>query len=385
MSDAASLMRDLTARAKRAGETAEPLLEGLGEDDGARQALRILAEAGLLAWTVPASCGGADPRGAAPPDDLCVRALCALRAACAYHYGLLDLMLAMQGLGSHALARAGSPALRAEILPRVAAGDSIAAFALTEPDAGSDLGRIATRAERSASGWTLSGHKTLISNAGIADFYTLLARTSGSPADGGRGALTLFFLPATASGLTVHRFEVSAPHPIGELHLSNVEVPDAQRLGEIGSGLDLALATLARFRATVAAAATGFARRALDESLRHLRSREQFGRPLSTFQALRFDLAEMDVELRAAELLTAEAAETVDRGEPATAQVARAKLFATEAASRICDRAIQHQGGLGVRRGVVVERLWREARALRIYEGTSEVQKLILAREILSD
>jgi len=192
-------------------------------------------------------------------------------------------------------------------------------------------------------------------------------------------------VPATSKGLSVRRFEVSAPHPIGELHLSNAEIPDAQRLGEVGSGLDVALATLARFRATVAAAATGFARRALDESLRHLRAREQFGRPLSEFQALRFDLAEMDVELRAAELLTAEAAETVDRGEPATAQVARAKLFATEAASRICDRAIQHHGGLGVRRGVIVERLWREARALRIYEGTSEVQKLILAREILGE
>jgi acyl-CoA dehydrogenase len=175
-----------------------------------------------------------------------------------------------------------------------------------------------------------------------------------------------------------------APHPIGELVLADVKVSDSYRIGEVGDGLQLALDTLARCRNSVAAAAVGFSRRALDESLSHLKSREQFGRPLSTFQGLRFDLAEMDTRLRAAQLLVAEAAEALDNGQAATAEVARAKLYATENASWICDRAVQHFGGLGVKRGSVVERLYRETRALRIYEGTSEVQKLILARELLA-
>ena len=179
------------------------------------------------------------------------------------------------------------------------------------------------------------------------------------------------------------RFEVPAPHPIGDLELDGVELDDGLRLGPVGEGLGLALSVLGRFRTSVAAAANGFARRALDESVTHLRGRRQFGRPLAAFQGLRFDLAEMDARLRAAELLVDEAAAAVDRGERATAEVARAKLLATEGASWICDRAVQHLGGLGVRRGSVVERLWRDVRALRIYEGTSEVQKLILARELL--
>jgi len=193
----------------------------------------------------------------------------------------------------------------------------------------------------------------------------------------------MFQVPGTARGLEVRRFEVMAPHPIGEVAFDAVEVGDEERLGREGQGLELALATLARFRTSVAAAANGFARRALDESLAHLKSREQFGRALAAQQGLRFDVAEMDARLRAAELLVEEAAELSDRGERAGAEVARAKLFATENASWVCDRAVQHLGGLGVRRGSAVERLFREARALRIYEGTSEVQKLILARELL--
>jgi alkylation response protein AidB-like acyl-CoA dehydrogenase len=255
----------------------------------------------------------------------------------------------------------------------------VAAFALTEPGAGSDLAQVATRAERRGSTWRLSGHKTFISNAGIADFYTLLARSSLTP--GERGGLTMFHVPAEA--VAVRRFEVMAPHPIGELELDGVELGDEHRIGDEGAGLALALRVLGRFRTGVAAAANGFARRALDESLAHLKAREQFGRPLSAFQGLRFDLAEMDTRLRAAELLVREAALAVDGGGQAQAAVARAKLFATENASWIADRAVQHLGGLGVRRGQAVERIFREVRALRIYEGTSEVQKLVLAKELI--
>jgi acyl-CoA dehydrogenase len=294
---------------------------------------------------------------------------------------MLDVMFVMQGLGSYAIARGGSDALRASVLPGVAAGERIAAFALTEPGAGSDLSRVATRAERSGKGWRLSGHKTFISNAGLAGFYTLLARTSGEP--GEQAGLTMFHVPADAPGLESKRFEVIAPHPIGEVLLDGVEVGEGDRLGDEGAGLELALGVLARFRTSVAAAACGLARRALHESVRHLKEREQFGKPLSAFQGLRFDLAEMDARTRAAELLVDEAAGLVDEGGDAVAAVARAKLVATENASWVCDRAVQHLGGLGVVRGQVVERLFREARALRIYEGTSEVQKLILSKEVL--
>ena len=264
----------------------------------------------------------------------------------------------------------------------------IGAFALTEPDAGSSLGEVSTRAVRSGDEWVLNGGKTFISNAGIASFYSVLARTDGEPGDrepsgGGPGNLTMFWIPANARGLETRPFEVMAPHPIGDVLFHDVRIPDGHRLGEVGGGLDVALGTLSRFRTSVAAAACGFARRALDESCRRLTARSQFGKPLSAFQGLRFDLAEMDVRLRAAQLLVAEAAAAVDNGETSTAEVARAKLFATETASWICDRAVQHFGGLGVKRGVVVERLFRDVRALRIYEGTSEVQKLILAKEVL--
>lgn len=372
----------LRESADRVGRGAEPALEGLDETASARAALERLSEAGLAAWTVPKRWGGADAGALVADDEVSCRALATIRERLAYHAGMLDVMLVMQGLGSYAIARAGSDELRRSVLPAVARGERIAAFALTEPGAGSDLGRIATRAERSGAKWRIRGSKTFISNAGIASFYTVLARTSGEPGDGGRASLTMFFVPAGERGVAARRFEVTAPHPIGDVEL-DVQVDDGARLGEVGGGLDVALATLGRFRASVAAAANGFARRALDESLRHLVSREQFGKPLGAFQGLAFDLAEMDTRLRAAELLVAEAAELVDRGERAVAEVARAKLFATENASFVCDRAVQHFGGLGVKRGTVVERLWRDVRALRIYEGTSEVQKLILSRALL--
>ena len=322
---------ELRELGRRIGSAAEPMLEGLDETEAARKALAILAEAELCTWCVPARWGGADAGELASGDEVSVRALATLRSSLAYHSGMLDVMLVMQGLGSYALTR--SDELASEVLPRVATGEQVAALALTEPEAGSDLGGVATRAERRGPGWKLSGSKTFISNAGIADFYTLLARTGGEVGDGGKGCLTMFHVPATSPGLGVRRFEVIAPHPIGELTLQDLALDDDHRIGEVGDGLDIALGTLGRFRTSVAAAANGFARRALDESLAHLKEREQFGRPLASFQGLRFDLAEMDARLRGAELLVDEAAAAVDAGGRATAEVARAKLIATENAS----------------------------------------------------
>jgi acyl-CoA dehydrogenase len=368
--------------ASRVGEAGAPMLAGLDETAAARKALAIVSEAGLAAWCVPQAWGGAATDGLCAPTEVSVRALCTLRAKLAWHDALLDVMTVLQGLGSYAIARGGSDDLRAEWLPPIAAGERVAAFALTESGAGSDLGGVATRAERRGARWRIDGSKTFISNCGVADLYTLLARTSGEPGDGGRGSLSMFLVPGNARGISTQRFEVTSPHPIGDVRFDGVEVEDAWRLGAVGGGLELALAVLGRFRTSVAAAANGFARRALDESLAHLAARTQFGRPLGAFQGLQFDLAEMDTRLRAAELLVDEAAAAVDAGGRATAEVARAKLYATENASWLCDRAVQHHGGLGVKLGSRVERLWRDVRALRIYEGASEVQKLILAREL---
>ncbi len=380
MSAADARLAELVERARDAARGAEARLEPLGEREAALAALEIVRGAGLTAFSVPQRDGGADTRGLAAPDTISVRALCALRDELAWQHGLLDLMLVEQGLGSFPLVLGGTAALRAEILPAVARGTRIAAFALTEPGAGSSLNDIATRATRTRNGWRLDGHKTFITNAGIAQFYTVLARTRGEVGEDG---LSMFCVDADARGLSVEPFEVLAPHPIGDVRFDGVEVGEGRLLGSEHAGLGIALATLARFRTGVAAAANGFARRALDESRAHLAQRRQFGRALASFQALRFDLAEMDVRLRAAQLLTDEAAALCDAGANATAAVARAKLFATEGAGWICDRAVQHFGGLGVKKGSVVERLYRDVRALRIYEGTSEIQKLVLAKELL--
>lgn len=365
-------MTGLVQRARDLALLAVPEVEAQTDDlAAARVALRYLGEEGLLALTVPAPNGDA--------TTVSARAICEVREALAYESGMLDVMFVMQGLGSFAVALGGDESQREDLL-RIGRGELIAAFALTEPGAGSDLSRVATRATRTADGWLLEGQKTFISNAPICDRVTVLARTSGEP--GSSEGLSMFLVPGDALGLRKEAFEVMAPHPIGDLFFEGVQVPATALLGEEGRGLDLALATLARFRTSVAAAACGFAARALDEAARHLMGREQFGHSLAKFQGLRFDLAEMDTRLAASRLLVREAAALIDAGEPARAEVARAKLFATESASWICDRAVQHLGGRGVRKGEIVERLYREVRALRIYEGTSEVQKLILAREL---
>ncbi|MBL8857142.1 MAG: acyl-CoA dehydrogenase family protein [Planctomycetes bacterium] len=374
-------LEQLVANARKVGAATEKRIEDLDETRAALAALAALREAGLIAWTVPKEFGGADAQDLCAADTVSVRALCALRSELAWHSGMLDVMFVMQGLGSFPIAIGGADALRAEVLPAVARGERIAAFALTEPDAGSSLGDVATRAVKNGDAWRLDGKKTFISNAGVAHHYCVLARTSGEIGD--TKGLTMFFVPAEARGVEVNRFEVIGPHPIGDVAFSKVEVPDTHRLGPEGGGLAIAIATLNRFRPSVAACANGFARRALDESMKRLLSRKQFGKPLAAFQSLRFDIAEMDMRLRAAELLVDEAARLSDEGGSAAAAVARAKLFATENAGWICDRAVQHFGGLGVKKGSVVERIYRDVRALRIYEGSSEIQKLILAKELL--
>lgn len=382
------------------------------EIEAFRHAHALVREGGWFRYAVPEAFGGHAAGDSATPESVCVRAFGAIRQAFAFRHAMLDLAFVEQGLGSFPIAlghftqlhSAEQPSIGessigesstgegstgsaidaelSDVLMRTAAGELIPALGLTEANAGSDLSGVATTAVKQSGGdYLLSGAKTYITNVGVADYYTVLARTSGEP--GERAGLTMFYVPHASGGLETQSFRVMAPHPIGEVHFDGVRLPARYVLGEVGGGMDLALGNLARFRVTVAAAANGFARRALAESVAHLSRRQQFGRPLSTFQGLRFDLAEMDVKLRAAELLTAEAADRVDAGVDATAEVARAKLFSTESASWICDRAVQHHGGLGVRVGSVVERLFRDTRALRIYEGTSEIQKLVLAKHVL--
>jgi acyl-CoA dehydrogenase len=332
-----------------------------------------LGELGLLRYCVPAAWGGA-------AETVELRALCAIREGLAYHSGLADTLFIMQGLGSYPVTLGGSEAQQTMLLPRVARGECVTAFALTEPEAGSDVSGIATRAEpRPGGGYRLTGTKCFISNAGLADSYVVLARTGP---DRHRG-LTAFLVPAQA-GLRTEPVELIAAHPIGTVHFDGIELGDADRIGAEGEGFRIVMATLDRFRASVGAAAVGMAARALDAALARVVGRRQFGRVLAEFQATQMALAEMAVDLDAARLLVERAAVMGDRpGARVTREVAMAKLYATEAAQRIIDRALQLHGGLGVVRGQVVERLYREVRALRIYEGTSEIQKLVIARELL--
>ena len=344
-----------------------------------RARVAALGDAGWLRDAVPAAYGG-------HRDIIDSRSLCLIRETLAYHDGLADFAFAMQGLGSGPITLGGSEAIRARYLPAVAAGRAIAAFALSEPDAGSDVAAMTTRARRDDQGdWILDGTKTWISNGGIADFYCVFAR--GADAPGARG-IEAFVVDADTPGLSItERIEVIAPHPLATLRFEGCRVSEAQRLGLPGQGFKLAMATLDIFRASVAAAAIGFARRALDEAMRRARGRRMFGQQLADFQLTQARLAEMACEIDAAALLTYRAAWRRDRGDGrrTTREAAMAKLSATEGAQRVIDAAVQIFGGLGVTRGQVVERLYREIRALRIYEGASEVQKLIIARDLLKD
>ncbi len=346
-------------------------------DSACRELVAALGKAGWLRYCVPGASGGVH----ATVD---ARSLCIIRETLAYHAGLADFAFAMQGLGSGALTLAGTPEQRERYLPAVASGALLAAFALSEPDAGSDVAALSTTATRTDQGYRLHGVKTWISNGGIADFYTVFARSGEAP--GARG-ITAFLVPASTPGLRIaERIEVSAPHPLATLSFEECDVPAQAVLGTPGQGFKLAMQTLDLFRVSVAAAATGFARRALAESLRHARQRRMFGQTLADMQITQSKLAEMSAALDAGALLTWRAAWLRDtQATPATREVAQAKMVATENAQRIVDSAVQLFGGLGVKRGSLPERLYREVRALRIYEGATEVQQLIIARSLLKE
>jgi acyl-CoA dehydrogenase len=336
-------------------------------DATCRTLVRRLGESGLLRLSV----------------ELDVRSLCLARETLAYQGGLPDFAFAMQGLGSGAVTLFGTEAQKAELLPAVREGTAIAGFALSEPDAGSDVAALAMTAQLDGDAYVLDGVKTWISNGGIADVYIVFARTGDAP--GARG-LSAFLVDADAPGLRVaERIEVIAPHPLATLAFEGCRVPVEHLIGGSGNGFKVAMATLDVFRPTVGAAALGFARRALDEALTRVASRELFGAPLADLQLVQGKLADMALDIDAAALLVYRAAWAKDAGAARiTREAAMAKLYATEAAQRVVDAAVQLHGGLGVKSGHPVERLYREVRALRIYEGASEVQQVIIARQALA-
>jgi len=360
-------------------------------DSACRQLVRDLGRAGWTQYCTPksggqppATAGGTADGGSAEFD---VRALALIRETLARHDALADFAFAMQGLGSGAISLAGSPELKASYLPRVASGDAVAAFALSEQGAGSDVAALRCRATRTADGYKLEGEKTWISNGGIADFYCVFARTSGPDArpDGTTSpdGITAFVVDAATPGLSIsRRIDTISPHPLATLTFHNCQVPLTRRLGAEGEGFKIAMRTLDVFRTSVAGAAVGFAQRALEEALAHSAARRMFGKTLGDFQLTQAALADMATGIDAARLLTYRAAWLRDSGHRATTEVAMAKMTATETAQQVIDRAVQLFGGRGVARGEVVERLYRDIRALRIYEGATEVQKLIIGREL---
>jgi len=311
------------------------------------------------------------------------RAICLIRETLARHNGLADFAFAMQGLGSGAISLFGGAANRERYLPRVAKGEAIAAFALSEPQAGSDVAAMQCAAVPDGDSYVLNGEKTWISNGGIADFYVVFARTG--EAQGARG-ISAFIVDADTPGFSIaERIDVIAPHPLARLAFKDCRVPASRRLGEAGQGFKVAMATLDVFRTSVAAAALGFARRALDEALAHATTRKMFGQTLADFQLTQAKLAEMATGIDAAALLTYRAAWQRDQGRKVTKEAAMAKMTATETAQKVIDAAVQMFGGLGVVSEHPVERLYREIRSLRIYEGATEVQQLIIARELLRE
>ena len=360
------------ALAREADAWAAGLEYAHGEDADSvcRRLVADLGKAGYLEHCAP---GGA---------DFDVRSIALLRETIAYHAGLADFSFVMQGLGSGPIALEGSEALKKRYLPRVAAGQAIAALALSEPDAGSDVAALTTRARRDGAHWVLDGTKTWISNGGIADFYVVFARTIDAP---GTKAISAIVVDADAPGFSAsERIDIIAPHPMATLRFENCRVPAGNLLGKEGEGFKLAMRNLDVFRTTVAGVALGFARRALDESLKRARERKMFGHTLADFQLTQAKLADMATGIEAGALLTYRAAWARDvQKRRITSEAAMAKMQATETAQQVIDAAVQIFGGLGVKKGHPVERLYREVRALRIYEGATEVQKMIIARELL--
>ncbi len=367
-------LREEAARLGR--EVLAPVAEAGDPSRVNRPLLRALAEHRLLPRLFPEHAGG-DRQGPVSAVELCL-----LREGLGSSCPEAETALALQGLGAYPILLHGRPEVVARYVPAVARGEAVAAFALTEPEAGSDAGAIALRATPHRDGYLLSGEKDWISNAPEADVYTVFARTS--PGAGARG-ITAFAVPGDAPGLSGERLELLSPHPIGRLRFEGVRVPADHVLGEVDRGMRIALATLDLFRASVGAFAVGMARAALAAALAHARSRRAFGRPIGEFQAVGHRLAEAATRVEAARLLVYRAAAAHDAGLPVTRASAMAKLYATEAAQFAVDVAIQVHGARGLVRGSLLERLYRDVRATRIYEGTSEIQREIIARDLLRE
>ncbi len=366
--------RDLLASSKGlAQEHLAPLVRSGPHGRVNRPLLRALAEHGILPRIFPENLGGRAPVQAS------AAVLCLLREGLAQGSTEAETALALQGLGAYPILQAGSEEIQKEWIPRVAAGESVAAFALTEPEAGSDAGRLAMRALRVEGGYLLSGHKKWISNAPDADIYTIFARTTEGA--GARG-VTAFAVPASTDGLSGQPLELLAPHAIGSLQLNEAFVPETHVLGEPDAGFSVAMRTLDLFRPSVGALAVGMAQAALDAAAAFAAGRESFGQPLRSFQAVSHLLAEMAARTKAARLLVYEAAGTYDLGERVTKASAIAKLYATETAQFVVDSALQIHGAQGLQKGHLLEHLYREVRGTRIYEGTSEIQREIIAREL---
>jgi len=350
------------------------------EDEGldalARELVRRLADGGWLRYSVPAPWGGIY-------ETLDVRALCVMRETLAQYSGMADFSFVMQGLGSGPISLFGSEEIRSKYLPDVAAGKRIAAFALSEPESGSDVAAMVTNARLEGNEYVLNGEKTLISNGGLAHQYVVFCRTEDAPGAKGLSALVI---DADTPGLEcTERFDVIAPHPLGRINFNDCRVPAANLLGNPGDGFKIAMSSLDVFRSTVGAAALGFARRAHDEAMAQARTRLSFGKPLAEYQLIQEKISDMALKIDAAALLVYRSAWTKDtQGARVTREAAMAKLYATESAQEIIDQAVQIWGGMGVVVGSTVERLYREIRALRIYEGTSEIQKLIIAGQALA-
>ena len=346
-------------------------------DAACRALVRLLGQGGWLRHAVAGTAyGGAS-------EVLDTRSLCLIRETLGRHSGLADFAFAMQGLGSGAISIDGTDAQKQRYLTRVAQGEAIAAFALSEPDAGSDVAALACEARVEGDTVVLNGEKTWISNGGIADFYVVFARSGEAP--GSRG-ISAFIVDADTPGFEIaERINVIAPHPLARLRFTNCRIPLTQRVGEAGQGFKVAMRTLDVFRTSVAAASLGFARRAMDEALQRATTRKMFKGVLADFQLTQAKLAQMATTIDSAALLTYRAAWQRDQGRNVTREAAMAKMVATEGAQQVIDAAVQIWGGLGVVSEQAVERLYREIRSLRIYEGATEVQQLIIAREVLGD
>jgi acyl-CoA dehydrogenase len=345
-------------------------------DESCRSLVALLGDAGWLKYSA------IDPNDVNSKLD--VRSLCLIRETLARHDGLSDFAFAMQGLGTGAISLFGSDQQQSQWLPLTRQGNALAAFALSEPKSGSDVANIALSATKTDKGYILSGEKTWISNGGIADFYCVFARTGEAP---GAKGLSAFLVPATTPGLCiVERLETIAPHPLARLSFEQCEIPQHAMIGAAGAGFRIAMSVLDVFRSTVAAAALGFARRALDETVERANSRELFGALLGDLQMVQGHIADMALDIDASALLIYRAAWLKDSGAPRISrEAAMAKLFATDHAQNVIDKAVQIHGGDGVRCGHIIERLYREIRALRIYEGASDVQKVIIAKHTLSN